>query len=423
MQRLFLQIYGAILAVLLLAMLAAQQWNLSLYAAEVEAEYLQTATLYTQAIQRELAHGADETSVLTWWQRQLHDSAEIDMEPVARPAQLERATVRALDITEAEDRLEVLVPFDAQRALRFSINDRAGLDTKIAYYGGHVLIYLSLAILLYALTRVLYRQIDRIRRQAQRIADGDYGAESEAPRVAAFTGLHDDLNRMALALAEKTQENHLLTAAIPHELRTPMTRLRLALDMALTTTRTHEVPELLQDMDGALTNLSRVLDDLLTLSRLRLAQQALPQETLALDDMLRACVVHLADERIQLQLVPCHVRAHPPLLERALSNVIENACKHARQCITVSLRHEADSIVLEVSDDGAGISVQARARVHEPFFRAEGEHHRRAAGWGLGLAITDLAMRHSGAQWSIHTSASGGACLRFVWKQPDSGAP
>ncbi|MGQ0710098.1 MAG: ATP-binding protein [Rhodoferax sp.] len=422
MRRLFLQLYGAILAVLLLAMLAAQQWNLSLYAAEVEAEYLQTATLYTQAIQRELAHGADEAAVLAWWQRQLRDSAEIDMVPVARPAQLERATVRALAITEAEDQLEILVPFDAQRALRFGVNDRSGLETRLAYYGGHALIYLSLAVLLFALTRMLVRQIDRIRRQAQRIADGDYGADSEAPSVAAFTGLHDDLRRMALALAEKTQENHLLTAAIPHELRTPLTRLRLALDMALTTTRTHEVPELLQDMDGALTELSRVLDDLLTLSRLRLAQQALPQQAVALDEVLRACAARQGDERIQLQLQPCRVRAHPPLLERALGNVIENACKHARQCITVSLRQEAGAVVLEVSDDGPGIAAPARARVHEPFFRAEGEH-RRSAGWGLGLAITDLAMRHSGAQWSVDASASGGACLRFVWQPPGPGTP
>lgn len=418
MKRLFLQVYSLIMGGLLVAMLTTNYFNNWFYSNEVEGDYLKKAIMLTRAIQRDIAQGGNEAQSLVWWRQQLHDNDEIDLEIAPLERGVTRAYVKKIAITEAEDQLEVITPFDATRALRFNVHDRSEPGALWAYYCGYVLIYLLLAALLYALTHLLYRHIDAIRQQAQRVADGDYSAMLPMPRVAAFGKLHDDINSMTHALAEKTQENHLLTAAIHHELRTPLTRLRLALDMALTTSRQQEVPELLQDMDGALHDLSQLMEDLLTLSRLRLAHQPLPREDVALAPLLAACVASLDDTRIQLNITPSllyHLHANRPLLERALSNLIENACKYASQRIAVTLTQIGEAIELDISDDGPGIPEEAREWVRQPFFRVDKHRNRSTGGVGLGLAIADLALKDSGAQWTIGTSALGGASFRLKW--------
>lgn len=418
MKRLFLQVYGIIIGSLLIAMVAMENLNNVFYADEVEAEYLNYALMLTQAIRRDIAQGGNEAESLAWWRRQLHDNDEIELEVTPTEQGKTQAYVKKIAITEAEDQLEVITSLDATRALKFSVHDRAEPGALWAYYGGYVFLYLLLAALIYALTYLLFRHIDEVRRHAQRVADGDYNVALAAPRFAAFIELHDDLNSMTRALAEKTQENHLLTAAIHHELRTPLTRLRLALDMALTTPRTQEIPDLLHDMDAALDALSHLMEDLLTLSRLRLAQQPPPREDVALDQLLAGCTARLDDARIQLNLVPCHLHVNRPLLERALSNLIENACKYAREHVAISLTHMGDVIELDVSDDGPGIPEEAREWVRQPFFRVDKHRNRRTGGVGLGLAIADLALKDSGAQWTIGTSAWGGASFRLKWRAP-----
>lgn len=415
MRRLFLQLYGLILCSLLIAVVATEHFNNWFYTREAESEYLNYAIMLTTAIKRDIAQSGDEAKSLAWWQQLLHDYDEIELEMKPLEKNIKHAYIKQVAITEAEDQLVVIAPFDATRALTFNVHDQAEPGAVWAYYGGYVFIYLLLAALIYALTYVFFRHIDQVRRHAQRVAEGDYNAVLSKPRFAAFAELHDDLNHMTRALAEKTQENHLLTAAIHHELRTPLTRLRLALDMALTTPRIQEIPELLQDMDAALEELSRLMEDLLTLSRLRLAQQPPPREDLALDQLLAEYLVSLDDARIQWNLVPCRLHANRLLLERALSNLIENARKYARQRINISLTLTDDAIELDINDDGPGIPEEAREWVRQPFFRVDKHRSRITGGVGLGLAIADLALKDSGAQWVIGTSAWGGASFHLTW--------
>lgn len=416
MKRLFLQVYALIMGGMLVALLAINFLNNDFYEREIEDEYLHKAAMLTQAIRRDLARGGSEADTLAWWRAQLRDN-EMDLAliPLERPAP--RAYVRKIAVTEAEDQLEVVVPFDALRALKFSVDDRAVPGAMLAYYGGYALLYLLLAALIYALISRLYRHLDAVRRQAQRVAEGDYGLAPPAPANAAFAELHADLGRMTRALAEKTQENHVLTAAIHHELRTPLTRLRLALDMALATPRPRELPALMGEMDGALDDLSQLMDDVLTLSRLRLAGQAPPRAAVALDQLLEQCARRAGDGRIVLALAPCSLHANRPLLERALSNLIGNACKYARQHIAITLTVTADGIELDIDDDGPGIPEAARELVRQPFFRVDKHRNRGVGGVGLGLAIADLALKDSGARWTIGGSAWGGAAVRLRWRR------
>lgn len=420
MKRLFLTLYGLLMAALLLGLLVLHGLNNRFYEHEIKDEYLKQTGMFTQAIQREIAAGRSEQEVLAWWRSQLHDS-EITLDLITRTpaqAQLQTPQLQNIAVSEAEDQLEILAPFDAHRLLRFRIEDQVEPGAMLVYYGGYALLYLLLAGLVYALSYRLYRHIELVRQQAHRVAEGDYRPPAAVPTLDAFHTLHEDLGRMSAALEQKTRDNQLLTAAIHHELRTPLTRLRLALDMAQFSRQPAQVPPLLDEMDAALGDLSQLMDDILTLSRLRLAQQAAPRSLIQLDALVQRCAARLDDARLTLALTPCQLEANPPLLERAISNLLENACKYGRQQVLVTLRRTAAGIELDIEDDGPGIPADQRQLVRQPFYRLDQHRHRSVGGVGLGLAITDLALRESGADWTIDSSALGGAAMRLRWPGP-----
>lgn len=417
MKRLFLKLYGMLMCSLLLALLALNALNNRYYEHEIKDEYLKQTSMLAQAIQREVAAGGEEDEVLDWWRSQLRDN-EMTLDMVARPpAQIatQTAYVQEIAVSEAQDQLVIMVPFDARRALRFSIDDQVEPGAMLAYYAGYAFLYLLLAGLVYALSYRLYRHIELVRQQAHRVAQGDYSAPPAAPGHSAFSELHADLGRLTESLQLKTRENELLTAAIHHELRTPLTRLRLALDMAQFSAQPEQVPPLMLEMDDALNDLSQLMDDILTLSRLRLAQQTAPRSAVQLDALILRCADKLDDPRLALELTPCQLQANQPLLERAISNLLENACKYGNMQIVVKLRRDGRTIALSVEDDGPGIPEDQRELVRQPFYRLDQHRHRSAGGVGLGLAITDMALKESGATWQIAGSPLGGTAMLVHW--------
>lgn len=417
MKRLFFKLYGILMGSLLLALVALNALNNLFYEHEIKDEYLKQASMFAQAIQREVMAGRNEDEVLNWWRSQLRDN-EMTLDLIARTpeqAHMQTAYLQKIAVSEAQDQLEIIVPFDARRTLRFRIDDQVEQGAMLAYYGGYAFLYLLVAGLVYALSFRLYHHIELVRRQAHRVAQGDYRAPLAAPFPSAFSELHADLGRMTEALEQKTRENQLLTAAIHHELRTPLTRLRLALDMALFSGQPEHIPPLLQEMDDALTDLSQLMDDILTLSRLRLAQQAVPRSAVQVDALLLECADKLDDARLTLDLTPCQLQANQPLLKHAISNLLDNACKYGRTQIQVRLHCDAQSIDLLIEDDGPGIPEDQRLLVRQPFYRLDQHRNRSVGGVGLGLAITDMALRESGGIWQIASSRLGGTAMHVRW--------
>lgn len=416
MKRLFLQIYGVIVGSLLLGLILLNYSDNRFYAEEIEGEYLKKAAMFTQAIQRDIANGLKEADSLQWWQKQLREHDEISLEIKPRQTTGQQAYIKKISVTEALDRLEVVHPFDQSRALHFTINDPAAPEAIWAYYLGYLVLYVFMAALLYLLTRFLYQHLEAIRQQAKRVANGDYSTPLATARIAAFIDLHNDLNRMMQSLADKTRDNHVLTAAIHHELRTPLTRLRLALDMALATRDAKAATQLLSDMDLALNDLSQLMEDVLTLSRLRLDHQTAPVETVPLDQLILSCIAAHQDARIQTKLLACTLQANRPLLDLALNNLLSNARKHAKHRITIELRQDEQGIELIISDDGPGIPKAARESVKRAFVQIRSTRQTALGGVGLGLAIADLALKESQAQWQISESGDGGTAIVILWR-------
>ena len=226
-------------------------------------------------------------------------------------------------------------------------------------------------------------------------------------------GVTDDAERMRRDLV----------AAVSHDLRTPITSLRLlteaiADDVVDEPTRR----SYLAQMGTHVNALSALIDDLFELSRLEAGDIAWSLEQVRLDELVGETVDAMrvqADARnvrvsaeLPAGLEPA--RADPEKLQRVLFNLIQNAIRHTPADGTVVVRAESagDEVEIEVADSGAGIAAPERERVFEPFFRGGAQAARPADGAGLGLAISRAIVEaHGGRIWL--EDAPRGTRVRF----------
>ncbi|MFN5799791.1 MAG: sensor histidine kinase, partial [Planctomyces sp.] len=231
--------------------------------------------------------------------------------------------------------------------------------------------------------------------------------------------LAETLNLLLARLETAVHEIRRFTADASHEIRTPLAALRAEADLALLRVRTpQEYQQALQIIVDEATRLGRLADQLLDLSRSDAGAVNRALRPVSLTAILQDTVEHLqvlAEQRgLQLKLLsgPCgDVPGDEFRLGMVCSNLIENAIKYSRPGgkIRVSCRPEGQQTVLEVSDDGIGITAEHLPRVFDRFYRADGS--RSSAGAGLGLSIAQSIIRAHHGQITIASEPGQGTVV------------
>jgi signal transduction histidine kinase len=179
----------------------------------------------------------------------------------------------------------------------------------------------------------------------------------------------------SLERARESERRFLADAS--HELRTPLTALR---GNVAHLARHGATPALVADLEADAERLARLADDLLTLSREEAAEP--PRDDVRLDKLARAA----GADRVDAESVT--VAGDRAALERALANLVENARKHGRGAVSITVRADGDRAFVTVEDEGEGVHLLDREQVFERFY---------GDGSGLGLAIVRAtAERHGG---------------------------
>jgi two-component system OmpR family sensor kinase len=208
-----------------------------------------------------------------------------------------------------------------------------------------------------------------------------FDTDDEVGRLAAT------LNGMLTALERAREAERRFLADASHELRTPLTALAGNIDFLA---RHGASDQLIAELQQDTRRLARLADDLLALSREEAATA--PKEIVRLDEL-----AHAADAAdVEVVAAPASVRGDRGALERALSNLIDNARRHGRGQITVETRTKDRLALLAVSDEGQGLRAEEAKLAFGRFWRGH-----RGAGSGLGLAIVKAtAERHGGRAYA-----------------------
>jgi signal transduction histidine kinase len=217
--------------------------------------------------------------------------------------------------------------------------------------------------------------------------------------------LADALNGLIRRLGGYAAEQRRLVAGVSHDLRTPLTRLRLRLDQV---EEAGLREKLLHDVQA----MQHVVDS--SLSLIRAQDGGAQARDVDVGALLSTIVDNFTDSGAHVEFSgPLHqrLRCDPALLTRAVENIVENAIKFAGRA-EVFLREEADCAVIEVSDDGPGISDDQKLRVFEPFYRGD-ESRGTTQGSGLGLSITKALVQAHGGSVDLLDATPSGLCVRL----------
>lgn len=217
--------------------------------------------------------------------------------------------------------------------------------------------------------------------------------------------LTERFNRMARALTDSARERRLMLAGLSHDLRTPLTRLKLALALQ---PDGGDKPDMLDDID----ELSRIVQQFIDFAR---AEEGARLEPVALGDVAASVVGRFVREGMDVRLerqVEDERLADGLALERLLTNLIDNARRYGRAPFTVRLAKDGvDGVCLSVIDCGLGIPPEHREAALSPFERLTA-HRGTDGGSGLGLAIVARIVRQHGGTLAFDDPPEGGFAVR-----------
>src|SRR5215831_7966845 len=268
----------------------------------------------------------------------------------------------------------------------------------------HLFVILVGVLLCYWLAYHLTRPVRRLQRAVERFGRGDLSARSGSVRRDELGELARTFDRMADRLETLLAAERRLLLDISHELRSPLARLGVAIELARSSDNL-EAP--LNRIQKESDRLNELVGQLLQVTRAEGDPASLRRDPVRLDELVEQLVddssIEAASHKCRLnfeQSEPVTVAGDAELLRRAVENVLRNAIRHAppESSVEVRLARNNGRALVDIRDHGPGVPEDALPRLFDPFYRVETDRNRTSGGIGLGLSIARRAIElHKGA--------------------------
>jgi signal transduction histidine kinase len=289
---------------------------------------------------------------------------------------------------------EYLVSQHDNYTLAFSIpRTRGPMQWRL---GIPIAILLLVLMLLHHATRKLLRPIETLKSGVKRIGQGELGYRIDINRSDELGELAASVNAMADDIQQMLDAKRQLLLAISHELRSPITRAKVSLEMLEDADQRTELNRELNDME-------QLIEELLETERLSTRHRVLNKTYVSLNQLIRGLIEDsFEDASIDLQLAKEDLVANVDAIriKLLLKNLIENAIRHNAndgQSPQVTLEKKESAICFTVRDYGKGIEEQHLPYLTEPFYRVDPARQRQTGGYGLGLYLCRMiAEAHGG---------------------------
>ena len=285
---------------------------------------------------------------------------------------------------------------------------------------GPPLFYLSIVVLVGLWLRPILRDINRMTSAAQRFA-ADYRTPlNTAQTTTELTTLAENLDDMSLRLSSLIQNQKELIAALSHEMRTPLARIRFALAV-IGNDASEDVRMQLGLINDDVQEIDNLIATMLNYARLDHPDLQMDWRSVPLEPWLEQTTEKYRDagKTLVIERDPGLDAAmmDARLMALAASNLLSNAQRHASSTCRLHIRRYGDGFEMSVDDDGKGVPEEARDSVFKAFTRLDDSRSRETGGYGLGLAIVARIAALHGGDASVDTSADlGGASFAVRWK-------
>lgn len=258
----------------------------------------------------------------------------------------------------------------------------------------------------------------KLERAAQRVAKGEFAVDPELEKgTSEFRQAGASFNQMVEAVNQMISGQQRLLSDISHELRSPLTRLRMA--TALATRKQGESPELTR-IDTEAQRLEKMISELLELSRMQVDNH-ISREEQPIASLWEAILSDAQFEAEQMQKTLTYneiperkISGNPKLLMSALDNIVRNAIYYGEDVIQITMTEYDDHLLITVDDNGDGVPEDELEAIFRPFYRVSTARDRHSGGTGLGMTITESAVRQHSGTIKAKRSTLGGLCVEVI---------
>ena len=280
----------------------------------------------------------------------------------------------------------------------------------------HWVLFLALGSILFALyfaIRRMFRPIEAISTQVKKIGEGDLAQAIEVKGKGELALLAAGINRMATQIKAMLESKSGLLLAISHELRSPITRMRVNLELLEESDTQQKLVDDIREME---TLIAAILES----EKLSSSHAPLNLSRCEMLNLIEEVVqAHPCRNRIKTSMSPVTFEIDQLRLKLLLKNLLDNACHYSideQALIEVSLRHDQKTASIEVQDRGIGIAPEDIPHLTEAFYRPDQARQRDTGGYGLGLYLCKLIVEAHGGQIIIESEPGTGT--RVVVRLP-----
>lgn len=366
-----------------------------------------------------------------------------------------QTVISGLTISELQDKVEKPFTIESEgrfgseyRALARILPDQTGsviiavsLDgvkksinqLRFLFFAVGLIVLFFLALIARRIIGISLRPLTQVEETAEAFAKGDYSARLPDARSDTEVGrltwaLNQMLARIAEAFSIRTASEEKLrrfVADASHELRTPLTAIRgfAELHRQGAVKGEEKTSELIKRIEQESIRMSTLVEDLLLLARLdqsrEMAMEPVDLRTLINESVTSARVSGPSHPiKVNLPTGDLFVLGDSMRIHQVLANLLANARTHTPEGtnIEINLERLPDGLVIEVRDDGPGLSKSDQERIFERFYRADPSRKRNGSeGTGLGLSIVDAVMRAHGGRVDVESEVSKGASFKLFF--------
>lgn len=309
---------------------------------------------------------------------------------------------------------QLYIPLSNSDLLEIDITRTQDNGRTFALYSG--IFFLLLGGLIALWIWPLWRDLSELKRSVSHVQDDGSLADNHISHTSLIAPIAQALNNMSVKVKSLLQSQRELSGAVAHEFRTPLARLKFALEArpSVDSTQWHAMTLDVEELERLVQEMLDYSGSDVLYPELNLAEIPLKALTTQVVQQLRE--PYLAPFDVSIDGEDLILLADDHFVQRALENLLINASRYANTCICVTIYHEQHDVVLSVEDDGPGIDKAVQEKIFDAFYRPDEGRTRASGGAGLGLAIVRRIQQWHEGDCAVQDSSLGGA--KFILRYP-----
>lgn len=291
--------------------------------------------------------------------------------------------------------------------------------STIDEYGTYILLLLALSVGYASLIYLITKPIKKLTKAVNLFSIGDTDVRVDENHPKPINQLAKKFNQMADKISQQLEQQRIMIGAIPHELRTPLSHIRFALDMTNTSSEMAYIRGLIEQIDSSTDEMEQAINDTVDFLKIQ-DMNSLPTQICHVHSIVNRAFNNIDTGEIEVNNLinkNLNLKLNESLMVLALKNIFSNAIRHTLTQVEIQALTTDQQIKIVVNDDGPGIPEKSRKEIFAPFGKACDSRQKTNTGIGMGLSMVAMIIQKHNGEIKADENDWGGASIIITLPQ------